>query len=113
MLRQGDAMGLGSISFYEMGTSFYTLKFMMKIVELEKEHYIAGVAEGDLIGTGLWELTEENGIVTVKYYWDVETTIPWMNRWAWLLRPFFRISHNAVMKWGGKGMAKKLGTKLL
>ena len=108
VLRKGDENGKGSITFYEMGTFFYTLKFMMKVVEVEKHRYIHGVAEGDLIGMGLWEFTEENGAVIVKYYWEVETTIPWMNKWAWLLRPVFKLSHHLVMWWGGRGLKRRL-----
>jgi uncharacterized protein YndB with AHSA1/START domain len=113
VLRAGNASATGSITYYEMGTFFYSLQFMMKVVDVEPYRYIKGIAEGDLIGTGMWELEEEDGIVTVRYYWNVETTIGWMNRWAWLLKPVFELSHNLVMSWGGKGLARKLGTKLL
>lgn len=113
VLRAGDASGKGSITYYEMGAFFYSLKFMLKIVDIEKHRFIKGLAEGDLIGTGMWEMEEANGIVTVRYYWNVETTVGWMNKWAWLLRPVFRLGHNLVMRWGGKGLARKLGTQLL
>lgn len=113
VIRKGDATGKGSITFYRMGNALYSLKFMMKVVDTEPFRYIKGIAEGDLIGTGVWELQEADGIVTVKYHWNVETTLAWMNRWAWLLRPFFHISHNFVMRNGGKGLAKRLGTELL
>ena len=112
VIRKNDH-GRGSITFYEMGTVFYSLKFMLKVVDTEPHRYIKGIAEGDLIGTGVWEFEEENGIVTVRYRWNVETTIGWMNRWAWLLRPFFETSHRIVMRWGGKGLAKKLNTNLM
>lgn len=108
VLRAGKENGEGAITFYQMGTFFYSLKFMMKVMGVEKHRYIHGVAEGDLIGTGLWEFHEENGITTVKYYWEVETTIPWMNKWAWLLRPVFVFSHNLVMWWGKRGLGLRL-----
>lgn len=113
VLREGDASGKGSVTYYEMGIFFYSLKFMMKVAEIEPFRCIKGIVEGDLIGTGVWEMEETDGIVTVRYYWNVETTIGWMNRWAWLLRPVFEFSHGLVMRWGGKGLARKLGTKLV
>jgi hypothetical protein len=36
-----------------------------------------------------------------------------MNTFSFLLRPVFALNHNIVMYWGGKGLAKKLGTTLL
>jgi hypothetical protein len=113
VLRAGDEQAMGSVTFYEMGAFLYSIKFTLKVTETAPGYYIYGVAEGDLIGAGLWELAEENGIVTVRYYWNVETTIRWMNSWAWLLKPFFSYSHKLVMRWGGEGIAKKLGTKLI
>ena len=46
-------------------------------------------------------------------HWNVITTKKWMNTFLFLLKPLFRISHNIVMRRGGKCLAKKLGTTLL
>lgn len=110
VLQAGDECGLGSITYYEVGVFFHSLQFTLRTVAAEKHRYIEGLAAGDLIGTGKWEFSEANGVTVVIYHWNVKTTKKWMNRWAWLLKPVFRFSHNMVMKWGEKGLAKRLGT---
>jgi len=57
--------------------------------------------------------TEKDGIVYIQYNWNVVTTKKRMNTFSFLLRPVFALNHNIVMYWGGKGLAKKLGTTLL
>jgi hypothetical protein len=72
-----------------------------------------GTVTGDLEGTGRWYFSHEDGITTVRYEWDVRTTMPWMNFFSPLLRNLFKWNHDIVMRWGGEGMAKKLHTTLL
>ena len=47
----------------------------------------------------------------VRYDWDVSTTRRWMNVLAPLARPLFEINHHAIMRWGGEGLARLLGTR--
>jgi len=91
----------------------YSLTFSMKLTEKEPQNRLKGIAFGELEGNGEWLLREEDGIVYVQYYWNVVATKKWMNSLAFVLKPFFIVSHNTVMHWGGKCLAKKLGTTLL
>jgi hypothetical protein len=36
-----------------------------------------------------------------------------MNLLSPIAKPFFRWNHNVIMRWGGIGLAKRLGCKLL
>ena len=108
VLQDGNECGQGSITHYEAGRFFYSLSFTMKTTAVEKYSFIEGIVAGDLVGTGRWEFSEANGTTVVIYYWNVRTTKDWMNRWAWLLRPIFRLSHNMMMKWGEKGLKRRL-----
>lgn len=91
----------------------YTLRFCLTSTHIDKYHLIEGVANGDLDGFGLWKFTEKGGITTITCSWDVNTNKKWMNIMAPILKPIFRWNHAIVMRWGAKGLAKKLNIPLL
>ncbi|MES2430293.1 MAG: SRPBCC family protein [Bacteroidota bacterium] len=92
----------------------YNLVFDIISSNIEEPFFMEGVAySGELQGKGLWHFKEEDGITTVQYNWDVKTTKKWMNIFAPLLRPLFKWNHDVVMKWGAKGLAKKLNVELV
>jgi hypothetical protein len=70
-------------------------------------------AGGDLAGVGRFEIAEAGGVTTVVYAWEVETTKPWMRRTAPVLRPLFVWGHDHIMRAGGRGLAARLGARLL
>ena len=72
-----------------------------------------GAAHGELDGRGCWRLFEQNDVTAVVYDWRVSTTRPWMNLMAPLARPLFEYNHDTVMRWGGEGLARRLGARLL
>ena len=43
----------------------------------------------------------------------MHTTKPWMNAVAPIAAPVFRWNHHQVMRWGGEGIARHLGCRLL
>ena len=91
----------------------YALAFDMEVIEVRRPAYMRGEATGELAGTGVWRLFEEDGVTAVLYDWDVRTTRPWMNALAPLLRPVFAWNHDWVMRNGGTGLASLLGCELL
>jgi hypothetical protein len=74
---------------------------------------MAGDATGALTGTGYWRLFEQDGVTAVTYEWNVRTTKPWMNLLAPVAKPVFEYNHHVVMRWGGEGLARELGCRLL
>jgi hypothetical protein len=72
-----------------------------------------GKATGELEGTGLWTLSENDNVTTVLYDWKVVTTRWWMNAIAPIARPIFIWNHNQLMKQGGVGLAMLLNCKLI
>ncbi|HLF77382.1 MAG TPA: SRPBCC family protein [Dehalococcoidia bacterium] len=91
----------------------YKLAFDMEVTRVEAPRHLEGKASGELEGTGVWELSENAGITTVKYTWAVKTTRLWMNLLAPLARPAFAWNHDYVMKHGAEGLAKLLKADLL
>jgi hypothetical protein len=72
-----------------------------------------GDATGDLEGAGVWRLFEQGTVTAVLYDWDVTTTKRWMNAIGPIARPVFEHNHDLVMRWGGEGLARRLGVRLL
>jgi hypothetical protein len=91
----------------------YELVFEMESTRVEVPRRLEGRASGELEGTGVWSLSENAGITTVQYVWDVKTTRWWMNILAPLARPAFAWNHDYVMKRGAEGLAKLLNADLI
>lgn len=91
----------------------YSLSFRSKVVAIEDMKRIEGIAYGELDGTGIWHFSTDGNYTIVRYYWTVRTTKWWMNLLSPIARPAFEWNHNIIMKWGGEGLAQRLGCKLL
>jgi Polyketide cyclase / dehydrase and lipid transport len=91
----------------------YTLVLRSKVVRLVFLKLMEGKATGELEGTGLWTLSENDNVTTVLYDWKVVTTRWWMNAIAPIARPIFIWNHNQLMKQGGVGLAMLLNCKLI
>jgi uncharacterized protein YndB with AHSA1/START domain len=113
-LRPGREDGVGSVQRYVWKSALpYTLAFDMEVTHVERPRLLEGRASGELEGTGLWELSESNGITTIKYTWAVRTTRAWMNLFTPIARPIFAWNHDYVMSRGAEGLARVLSTELI
>jgi hypothetical protein len=113
-LEPGDDEGVGSLGRYVWKSRLpYRLEFEMRITTVHRPRLMEGRSVGELTGTGRWRLFEDDGTTAVLYEWNVETTRAWMNLLAPLARPVFAWNHDAVMRWGGEGLARHLGARLL
>jgi hypothetical protein len=91
----------------------YVLEFDFTVRGLAKPRWMEGDASGDLEGTGSWRLFEDGGVTAVVYDWEVASTKRWMNALGPVARPIFEYNHDVVMRWGGEGLARRLGVRLL
>ncbi len=91
----------------------YTLVLRSKVVRVVFLRLMEGKATGELEGTGIWTLSEQGGITTVQYEWNVKTTRWWMNAIAPIARPIFVWNHNQLMKQGSHGLASQLKCRLV
>lgn len=91
----------------------YELEFEFTVRRVDEPCCMEGDATGDLEGTGIWRLFEQGDVTAVLYDWDVTTTKPWMNTLGRIARPVFEHNHDLVMRWGGEGLARRLGVRLL
>jgi hypothetical protein len=114
-IRAGDAAGIGDIRRYTFkGKLPYTLSFDLEVDRIEAPTTLAGVASGELAGTGVWTLSDDGTrLTTVRYDWNVRTTRWWMNLLAPLAGPIFRSNHDFVMSDGLEGLTRLLGVRAI
>ena len=91
----------------------YELEFDFVVERTDAPLEMEGSATGELRGAGHWRLLEQGGVTAVIYEWNVETTKLWMKVLGQVARPVFEHNHDVVMRWGGEGLAKRLGSRLL
>lgn len=110
----GSPSGTGRRGHYAWRSRIpYSLRFDAVSTAVERPRLLAGEATGDLEGTGIWRFTEDGGLTTITYEWNVRTTKRWMNALEPMAAPLFRWNHDRVMSWGGEGLARRLGTRLI
>lgn len=107
----GDPVtGIGNVRRYAFkGRLPYSLAFDMRATALDPPRALAGEASGQLAGTGVWTLTESDGVTSARYDWNVRTTRWWMNLLAPLARGEFKRNHDYVMRSGARGICAELG----
>lgn len=91
----------------------YSLSFRGKVIAIEDMKRIESIAYGELDGTGIWSFSIEGNYTVVRYYWTVRTTKWWMNLLSPIARPAFEWNHHIIMRWGGEGLAQRLGCELV
>lgn len=110
----GDADRVGSVYRIAWRSRIpYELEFDFKVRKVDPPCCMEGDAAGDLAGHGRWLLFERDGVTAVLYEWHVETSKRWMNALGPVARPVFDYNHNVVMRWGGEGLARRLGVELI
>lgn len=110
----GAACGIGRRGRYTWRSRVpYPVRFEVVATDVQRPHLLAGEASGELEGTGIWRLRAEEAATEVTYEWNVATTKRWMNAIGPVAGPFFRWNHDEVMRWGGEGLARHLGCRLL
>jgi uncharacterized protein YndB with AHSA1/START domain len=114
-IRAGDADGIGDVRRYTFkGKLPYSLAFDLEVDRVERPTTLAGVASGELAGTGVWTLTDDGpSLTTVRYDWNVRTTRWWMNLLAPIAGPVFRANHDFVMSDGLEGLTRLLGVRAI
>jgi hypothetical protein len=89
----------------------YSLTFDTETTRTRPGHLIEVRASGDLAGTGLWEVFDDDGTSLVRYTWIVATTKRWMNALTPVARRVFAWNHDRLMQDFATGFAAQLGTR--
>lgn len=86
----------------------YRLRVDLALGEVDAPRVLAARSAGDLRGEGRVELHPRGAATEVRFTWNVETTLVWMNRAAPVLRPVFAAAHAVVMRAGERAMRRAL-----
>ncbi|HRH61248.1 MAG TPA: SRPBCC family protein [Chitinophagaceae bacterium] len=114
VLEKGKPNGVDGVRRYTWKSALpYKLSFNMRLTEREDNRMMHGVAFGELEGEGRWLFEQRGDITYIQYNWDVFTNKAWMNYLSFMLKPAFKFNHDVVMRWGAKGLAKKLNAELI
>ncbi|WP_439602530.1 SRPBCC family protein [Devosia sp.] len=109
-LRDGDIEGIGAVRRITWATALpYTITFDVESTRSEPMYQLEGRATGELNGVGVWTLTSDGDITTVRYDWRVDLGKAWMRAFAPILRPAFAWNHNVLMGWGEADLKTRLG----
>jgi hypothetical protein len=95
----------------------YPVRFEVVATRIEPPRLLEGEASGGLEGIGRWRLlaagVDGDPLTAVTYEWNVRTPKAWMNLLGPVASPLFRWNHDRIMRAGGRGLARRLGTELL
>ena len=112
-VRPGDENGVGAVYRHRWRSVLpYTVGFDVELKRVEPPNLIEADARGELTGVGRWRMYAGRE-TAVTYEWRVRTTRPWMNAIAPAARAAFEWNHNAIMRRGGEGLARRLNARLL
>jgi hypothetical protein len=90
----------------------YRLGWEMTAVRVVAPELIRWRAEGDLAGSGVWELESTGAGTRVTSTAHLRTTRWWMNLLEPVARPLFVRNHDVVMRAGVETLAGQLGAEV-
>lgn len=108
-LADGDAGGVG-MALRQRWRSLlpYTLTLDLEILRVERFRLLEGRASGDMAGICRFMFLEQDGGTVVRFVMAVRPTKPWMNLPAPFADRVVRLNFDAIMRWGGNGLARRL-----
>ena len=105
----GDADGRGWIvDVVSRGALPYDLKWRLEIIEAVRPTLIRLKASGDMVGFGEWRIAQSGEYVDLAYTWRIGVGKAWMQRFEFLLKPFFKLNHDWVMRRGEAGLRREV-----
>lgn len=91
----------------------YTLRYVVRVLEVQPPARAVLAARGDLEGEGECVLERLGGATVVHFTWVVRTARPWMRWLAPVAGPLFRRGHARLMADFAAGLARVCGGTLL
>jgi hypothetical protein len=103
--REGDARGVGrKVDLVTRGRLPYRLRWSFVVTESRGPHGFSLDASGDLVGRGVWTLTQDGPIANVVYDWRVRADKPLLRYGSPILRPIFEANHRWAMARGEESL---------
>src|SRR5438067_5938651 len=98
----------GVISLYTKGWLPYTLRWQFRVTENRRPHGFTLDATGDLVGRGVWTLTQDGPYAEVVYDWRIRADKPLLRRFSFIVKPLFAANHNWAMARGEESLKLEL-----
>jgi hypothetical protein len=89
----------------------YTLRYHMVLDEADPPNSFSIKAWGDLEGTGIWRLKQDDLWVDIEYDWHVRVNKPIEKLLSPLLRPLFASNHHWAMARGEESLRLELARR--
>lgn len=108
-LAPGDANSIGqTVAIYSKGWLLYRLNWQGTLVENHMPSTWTLEATGDLVGRGVWTLTQNGDIAEIAYDWSVRSDRPLFRVLAPLFRSLMISNHVWAMAKGEAGLQAEL-----
>lgn len=109
LVKAGADHGLGQVAYCECRARLpYTLRFTYTVVDVNYPNGSTVSSTGDLLGTGIWRLTQRDGGVDTDYEWRVRLEKPFLRLLSPITRPFLAANHEWSMARGQEGLRGEL-----
>ena len=110
VLEGGDDSGVGMQVRQRWRSRLpYTLVLDLEIVGVVQRRLLEGRSSGDMAGTCRWSFHGQDGRTLVRFEMDVDPTRWWMNLPIPFAGRVVAWNYDAIMRWGGEGLARRLG----
>jgi uncharacterized protein YndB with AHSA1/START domain len=108
--RRAEPVSGGGVHYRLKSGLGYTLDFFQSTTKSVAPRRLVLRAQGDLVGTGALELSEEGAGTRVRFLWDVDLGRRWLR---WLsrvpgMKGLFERSHRRVMEQGRRRLLREL-----
>ena len=98
----------GVVDLYTKGWLPYTLRWRFRVTEDRNPHGFSLDAKGDLVGRGVWTLTQDGPYAEVQYDWRVRADKPLLNYGSFIFKPLFAANHRWAMARGEESLKLEL-----
>ena len=109
IVEEGEPSGLHKVlDLTTKGWLPYTLRWRLKVTEIDYPHRLGLAASGDFNGRGLWTLVQNGEWAEVTYDWRVEADKPLLKYGSLFVRPIFAANHRWAMAKGEESLRLEL-----
>jgi Polyketide cyclase / dehydrase and lipid transport len=111
-IEPGGPDGVGRrVQLLTKGALPYKLRWEFVVTENRSPHGFSLEAKGDLVGRGVWNLTQEGETAVIHYDWRVRADKPLLRAFTPLLRPVFSWNHRWAMEQGERSLRAELARR--
>lgn len=104
-LEPGAPDGVGKlVALYTKGWLPYTLRWEFRLTEVAYARRIVLEAQGDFVGRGIWNFSQDGPDTVIVYDWQVAAQKPMLRRLSPLLKPIFAANHHWAMEMGERSL---------